>query len=228
MPTSEPLPDEPFCEFCAEVRHRDVNNFFRVILPEGAYRRAVLYENGGAAVIPSVGALTPGHVLVVPIGHYHSFAQLPPASFKAAMHAANDALAALRETYAVDVVAFEHGPVDGATNSGACSDHAHLHLLPLPGGLMGNGPVDSLPWRQMSAESLFGAARAFTKDERGYVALWDRGAWHIAPGEQVVSQHLRRVIADKLGRSDQWDWSVFPNVEEVVRTIDDLEGSIGH
>lgn len=213
------------CQFCAEVRDEVENNAFFSLLPPARARRAILARSRHAAVMPSIGALTRGHVLVVPLKHRRAAVTLPLLQLADFFGLVLETYALLKAVYTRPVVAFEHGPALG-TSSGACADHAHVHLLPLREGLSSSIFHDSQGWLALRSTSVLPSARQLWQAELGYLMAWDGYQWWLKPGNEAVSQELRRLVANALGNPDEWDWGAFPQRENVERTIADLSGKL--
>lgn len=226
-PDRHDLPSEPSCEYCAEVRAwTEENAFVRLLGPEYV-DLALLIATSTACVMPSVGALTPGHVLVVPRGHHHNVASLTDGSEATGYWSvAARAYAALRGIYGCEVVAFEHGSLGGRTTSGACLDHAHLHMVPLPGG-MTPPELPGAAWRSIPSKSLLASSRELLVAASSYLSLWTGRNWWIRTTEGVRPQEMRRVVAAILGQPDRWDWALFPNLDIIRGTIEDFRRGIG-
>jgi diadenosine tetraphosphate (Ap4A) HIT family hydrolase len=120
------------CSFCEEVVGAEsislplVREFFATF---GKNTR-VLLETEKFFVVPSLGALLPGHILVLPKSHYYSIGEIPDSDLSEFECLVQNIRLALSNVYGF-CSAFEHGCVEGAGKAGACIDHAHLHLLPL-------------------------------------------------------------------------------------------------
>lgn len=214
------------CQYCNEVSHCYVNNAFVDLLGESFARRAVLAASGHSSVIPSVGALVAGHVLVVPNEHYTNIACTPRAKTADLSALALAVYGALRSTYRVEVVAFEHGSLDGETRSGACLDHAHLHLLPLEGGLTSVVQKSPSLWTRVRSGEILQSASDYLDRGSSYLSLWDGLGWWIRSGVNVRSQELRREVSSVLGVPDRWDWGIFPNTDLMARTVQDLTSTV--
>jgi Adenylate kinase len=95
----------------------------------------------------------------------------------------------------------EHGP------SGACIDHAHIHLFPLDTGIdpslfkvPGARPVDDLA-------ELSTLARL---RKNYYYCTSNRTKGYLAVEPKLRSQQARRTWAAGVGRPYEWDWALFP------------------
>lgn len=55
---------------------------------------------------------------------------------------------------------------------------------------------------------------------RPYVAIYDHeGVLHVADGEGLPGQYLRRIAGHVLGRPSEWDYAAYPHFERINSTI---------
>ncbi len=69
-------PDE--CCLCSQIAGNPKNDLIGRLLPQLRYERRVAMETQSFAVIPSLGPIVSGHVLVCPKSHAKSLACVPP------------------------------------------------------------------------------------------------------------------------------------------------------
>jgi diadenosine tetraphosphate (Ap4A) HIT family hydrolase len=166
-----------------------------------------------AVVIPALGAIAPGHVLVIPPHHVHSAQLLAPRARSGFARALVQTAGWLAERTGRPITAFEHGAaVAGSGPRSACSEHAHVQLLPgrydQTGALSGGRRFSSL-------EAFYGVKPPFDP----YLMIQDPGEDVLAVPDVGVSQYFRRVILAELGEPDDWDYWLFPRRENVRATL---------
>lgn len=212
-----PLPE--ICHLCAQIAGDPAGDLIHQYIGAGPYRRAICAENDDFAVIPSIGPLAPGHVLVTPKRHVRSFASLSPSECDGGAEIAAMVATALARTYGRAVHRFEHGSAI-CGNSIACSvEHAHLHLVPADVEVW---PMIEAagPWIELDRASLrtVVAGREYLMyegpDQR-------RMAW-ITGDTPIASQFMRRALASALGEGSRWDWRHHPRREVIRATLSDL------
>jgi diadenosine tetraphosphate (Ap4A) HIT family hydrolase len=166
---------------------------------------------GVGAVIPGLGAFVPGYVLVFPEQHVESTLRVSRdigEAFNDLLYHTIDSLVALFGP----VTVFEHGSCSrGDLRRSACLDHAHTHILP---GFYGLSSAIVDP-HYGARNPISGALAA----DLGYLLLDeppDGQRYGVDPG---VSQYLRRCIAAKLGVPDEWDYLMFPRLDNVRETV---------
>jgi len=200
-------PDCVFCDSCYE--HGEWFN------------RPIASDEHRTLVLPAVGALVPGYVLVLPVRHVTATCRIP-ASDRAAFAAfVADVAVRLTLVYKVDVTLFEHAACDAPSAARAsCINHAHLHAVP------GNYNLSSMVGGTDIRS--YASLEDFLADERHdpYLMLQDPGGPVVSFVDQPLSQYFRRVIARQLGMDNCWDYALFPFWNNVKQTCDDFAGSV--
>jgi diadenosine tetraphosphate (Ap4A) HIT family hydrolase len=174
-------------------------------------------ENNHYLAMASVGALVPGWSLVFPKCHALNLLEnLDEPSFWEFVGSAH---AAVEKRYGRSVI-FEHGCQYTGSPTGCGTSHAHLHIVPLSAGLVEASKKydSSLTWLSCKAkdipqlvrgdEYLFVADSYDGENTVGVVTLLSEGR----------SQYFRRVIADMLGRSDEYDYKTHPHTDVAARS----------
>lgn len=192
------------CEFCA-----------RLAQPAGErpwYDFHILDQDDRFVTIPSLGALVPGYVLLVPRAHVFSMARLSPDDRAALAAYERRVSGRLAAAWAAPTL-FEHGSCGTpAGTAGACVDHAHWHLV--PGRHLPPGAVDG--FRPAASFEEIAAGR----HPDGYLALRQpSGEWSVRSRGRPQSQYFRRHIAAGLGVPDEWDYLAYPRLDHVRATI---------
>lgn len=177
-----------------------------------------LYATPNFFVVPSLGALVEGWVLIVPREHCISFGALPDALHEEFFDVKETVAAELESRYGALCV-FEHGPSQSHQKVGCTVDHAHLHMLPfaddLPMMARSLLPPNAI-WRR---GNLRDCQNAF-QSRQDYLYVEKRGEeGHVILHPHFESQIFRRAIATHLNMPDQFDWRSNPQIENVLRTI---------
>jgi hypothetical protein len=209
----EPVTTLTGCPVCLELVHPDMT----VLSLVDNGRGRVLSSSIGWALMPSLGALGEHHLLLVPRNHYRSIAR---AWSKLDQAAPIELISLMRKKLDPgSALIFEHGePESGPARTGACIDHAHLHILPGMGRFLD----------RVATHFQFDTTYRSLEDA---MLEADRNGYHLigAIGEEteihlrsisgpVPSQFLRRIIARAIGTRDSWDWRADWKVGEVEHT----------
>lgn len=176
----------------------------------------VIAETDNFIAVPALGCIVPGYMLVLTKQHIFSMAQLKPHELVELESFVDLLSKKLTEKWAPPVI-FEHGACNETETAGSCIEHAHWHLVP--------GNWDLLPI-EINFEKV-SAFEEFAGQKRGMAYLFFRdpfGNSYITNTSHAPSQLFRRKLADQLGKADEWDYAVFPFIDNIRETVDKLEG----
>jgi diadenosine tetraphosphate (Ap4A) HIT family hydrolase len=185
-----------------------------------------LIETENFVVIPSLGALIEGWLLVVPKEHHISMGALPIALRSEADDLERRTRALLKKQYEKPIIAFEHGPSAAKHSTGCGVDHAHLHLLPLDCDLLKYVrpfvPI-FLEWRTCDWERLAETYRSGLD----YLYLRSEGKTGLmAVSKDFGSQIFRRAVSLYLGVEGEFSWRDYPRISTVSRTVETLASAL--
>ena len=209
---------DPGCSLCSELSggHPPLHRCLSADAPASR----VLKESQHWVVVPSLGPLVVGHLMLVSKVHKRSV-------LSSSLPAIQDCdrllgLCGLRLTklYSKGVVVFEHG-AGNQERSGACIDHAHLHVLPGPERFVDVVLNEFVNWTagrslsELRESVLSGAAYLLV----GSIQL-ERIQLHILD-EPIPSQYLRRAHAEEVRTAGHWDWRREARLRVFADTIQD-------
>src|SRR6266478_4778425 len=177
------------CDFCNEPSGGRENSFGRLYGTHPESR--VLFRSDNFAVIPSLGQIVEGYLLVLPIEHFKAVGDLSDHYLDEFVVVSREVGKILRDQYG-PYIFFEHGT--RSEGVGGCGiSHAHLHAVPLPPSL---DPVDTLkakfpykPMRDLTEireQSEGMSAYIFYQDSNSRTYLFDTG--------NLASQYMRRTL----------------------------------
>lgn len=186
---------------------------------DGAIWDTVLMETEHFVVVPTVGALVEGWLLVITKGRFLCMGELPQTHWPELQALTSDVTALLKNVYGSAVV-FEHGPAATRQAIGCGVDHAHLHILPVEFDLIHSAErvqPCKLDWEDVP--SVRESIRIY-REGRPYLYIEQPlGRGRITYAEAAPSQFFRRVIAEHLGIPSKYDWRSYPMADNVEKTI---------
>jgi diadenosine tetraphosphate (Ap4A) HIT family hydrolase len=198
------------CQFCNEFAAR-----------EDASR--IITETAGRWVLlPTIGALTPGYCLFMPLEHLDAAADVAPADL-ARLAAETEEMRTLVQARYGPVILAEHGPRDCELGASCCS-HCHLHLVPVPApdAITAAYVRTGGPGRRLTSLADLPATA-----DGSYVYLSPRpGEHYYWPSAGFARQFVRRVCADALGVGDLFDWRDHPFTAHRERTFAELSADL--
>lgn len=193
---------EADCEFCNGLQG----------LERDWYDFRILDENNGFVTVAALGSLVPGMVLIVPKRHVPSMALLSSLERKQ-LYAFEGVISKRLEEIWERPILFEHGSSEEEVRVSACIDHAHWHLT--PGRFQLDDPVSDFHQISSFEDVLEMPHRS------GYLAFRDQRGWFYSQAPRC-SQFFRRLIASELERPSEWDYLVYPGLDNIRETIEKL------
>lgn len=221
------------CAFCSEISGElQRSNYCKISNDFSAGR--VLWRGKLLTVLPSLGPVFEDHLLLIPNEHILSFAQSSTPLLKSAQSILLKIQDYFLEKGQRRPLVFEHGArcLSGTQyeerlqriRSGACTDHAHIHIVPsVPAGPICQ-QLMQLPSfiRCINLPSLLDLPGA-THDNHVYIITTDdiSSHWKLFLFEILPSQLMRQFLFSATG-AVEWDWRQFPHTELVKNTVHKL------
>jgi diadenosine tetraphosphate (Ap4A) HIT family hydrolase len=207
------------CTICSELRGEDENNLiFRLL---GKEFNSIIKKTDNFAVIPTIGQIVEGYIMVVPLEHYNCIAGLPGHLFEEFDKLKMECIEALFKIYGKRCICFEHGAVGTSfeKKAGCCTDHAHLHIVPVEIDLLRE--IEQI----FKSEKIETTERLSEKYKKGIPYLFFENSnreMYVFEAPLVESQYFRKLVAKNLGLIDKWDWRSNPGKYEIIATTEKL------
>jgi hypothetical protein len=164
-------------------------------------------------VVVAMGALAPGHILIISRRHVERMGDLEIdelMDLEIVLVCWNSILA---RRWDEPRFVFEHGG-RSSTSSAGCIAHAHLQMLPLA-----FDPIAT--YDSFTRIDSLNDLRSYRRLD--YVMVWrqDRILLQQLRSAQI-GQFFRRRICEAQGRPDAWDYLAFPNLETMLYTLTEV------
>jgi ATP adenylyltransferase len=212
------------CCICSQIAGDSSNDLFAKAVGAGPYVRRVPLETENFAVIPSLGPLAPGHVILCPKEHYRSFASIPSRHDNEYESLLSTLKNLLRGLYSTDVHLFEHGMAADASRMLCTVDHAHLHVLPA------SVSVTKIlePYPHIPVGAGLAGLRHLAQTEEYVFYESPTGDRRLIPArdQPLESQYLRQVFAKTLGHACEWNWRDHMKVVNAHETYEKIAASV--
>ncbi len=209
------------CYICGEIAGKPTQDLISLLLGEAEYVRRVLAETENFAVVPSLGPVVPGHMLLCPRLHVCGMAALPPGLEAEHEFIRRRLIGELAMAFSAPVHCFEHGGAPDANRVLCSVGHAHVHFLPadvdVRSVLLASGRWVSV---RTGLQALQCAVRG--REYLYYVSPHGEAQVLVPLNGEFESQYLRRVFADVLGCPEKWNWRADPRPEIVHETFSAL------
>ena len=209
------------CDFCNEFSGGTDNSFSQVYRERLNTR--ILFRSADFAIVPSMGQIVEGYLLIIPLSHYTSVADMPPDLIHELSDLCDGVRSFLSKIYG-GCLFFEHG-VRGIDSGGCGIDHAHLHAVPLAHP---SEPIDALR-KAFSLKAINGIHEIANQGTLNSSYLFYEGlngrSW-ITPVEFIPSQYLRKQLAETIG-TNLWNWRDCGIEETLIRSVARLSKTLG-
>lgn len=214
------------CDYCNE--RNGIRTVYHEIYGD---RDRVVYESERFVVFPCMGQLREGHLLIVSKAHINAIGLLDADAVRELEGLIAEVGRFFKAVYRRELLCFEHGVLGDTGENGGCGIyHMHLHLLPMDQDEFSavlncvQGQEENVVHTiQALSDTCDPVARGKT-----YVFLAQVGddaqtrESYIITRENnyFVSQYMRKVICDVLGKTE-WDWRQIKTAEpEFLNTLE--------
>lgn len=215
------------CSICDELRNNRAGLFYSNLRDEFnklGIKSRILYENSQFAVIPSLGAVSACHLLVLPKQHISSFALLDNELLNSADIIILKVSEIIRKKYGGCLV-FEHGTLNDEMLSSASCNHAHMHLVSCSQSIISSMKNDGLVMRKINRLS---ELREQVKRKKPYLYYSETNEQAFVMDDTIqTSQYMRILIANKLGCGEKGDWKSNFGVSDIKRMILEMGAELG-
>lgn len=204
------------CDFCNEFSGGKENSFAdRYQLPS-----RVVGSTANFSVIPTIGQIVEGYLLVIPVRHYTALADMPADLMSEVSELCRRVRRTLSQAYGPSLL-FEHG-IRGAHAGGCGVEHAHLHVVPFAPG---NDPIEKLKTNH-SFKTIGGISdlrqQVSPNSPYLYYEQTNGQAW-MCEIEHIPSQYIRRLLATSIG-VELWNWRECGREQRLLSSISRLSG----
>jgi ATP adenylyltransferase len=179
----------------------------------------LVFETQNFAVLPTLGQIVKGYLLIMPKKHFISYSTLDRQLYDEFDDVFAVVKKSLKATYQTkEVIFFEHGRKTVHSSVGCCVEHAHIHAVPI--GLK----LSSILSKRFSASSIIDISE-ISEVVKGddYLFIEDPdGKRYVYETPDIKSQYVRYLIATELGQPDKADWLVYPGIRELIETVSEL------
>jgi diadenosine tetraphosphate (Ap4A) HIT family hydrolase/nucleoside 2-deoxyribosyltransferase len=181
----------------------------------------VLYEDSDFYIIPALGCLVSGYVLIVSKEHTNSMCYLSEQKKETLQNIINNLSDRYFCKYGFYPLVFEHGAkYDCGNLSGCCVLHAHMHVVPRRFNSM-TKMSSSLNLKEVKTMKDFYNECTdnpyiffMDNDKKKYIS--------VLTGDVIPSQIIRKWIAADLGIPNEWDWRINPFNSNIFNTVVDI------
>lgn len=191
---------------------------------EDKLHNTTLIESDNFRIVPSVGSIVEGWVLLIPKKHYISFSEMDENLIEEANTLSEKVYRLLSEIYDCEIVSFENGANSVKNQIGCGVDYAHIHFVPINVNLKSiieSEYGDVIKWDKVYS---LNELNRFVGNSYFYLNFDSQQIVCCAPYPK--SQLIRKHIASFVGVPDKYDWKKNPFEDNVLKTINKLQSVI--
>jgi len=198
------------CKFC-----NIINNSKK----EDRLENTILFENSNFLVMPSLGSITEGYLMIITKKHINSMAELSKEEMIDLLSLLEKLKKTLYNHYGITPIIFEHGSgKKNVENASSSIIHAHIHIVPI--NFCKQSHVDIITESKMSKIDIINELYNF--GNTSYILYIDQNNdSYISKSTDVIlpSQYMRKKIAIEKGVADLWDWREHNLQNNIINTI---------
>jgi ATP adenylyltransferase len=195
-----------------------------IFFAENVYYNRPLFETDNFKVIPTLGSLVPGWLMIVPKKFHISYGAINLTEISDEFNSLLQKLDVVIMNEYGDYVMFEHGPVVRKSSVGCTVDYAHLHIVPIKINLVEQSKIyldKEITWVKVNNIQ---ETSKYYKRQVPYLYVRDLNKNEfIGITEEIPSQLFRRIIAKHIGLEDLYDWKKHSFINNIKKTIVNLE-----
>lgn len=203
------------CEICDELSGGDQNAFASRYL--GATAERIIWQSDHLTIVPTIGQIVPGHVMIIPKTHITAFADASPEALLDLSNAKERLRKILLRKHG-GCIFFEHG-TRSQDLSGCGIYHAHMHAVPIA---YSSTPTNLVHGIHFADTVEFGSPLFKVSPDASYVFFENSvRRCFVAEVVQLPSQILRKAVA-QLANNSRWDWREYGFEPGLLDTLKNL------
>lgn len=186
---------------------------------------AILHETESFIVIPSKGALVRGWQLVVPKRHVLNALQLSSDEKKELVSLVQERAYLAQTTYGKEIAIFEHGAISENSLVGCGIDHAHIHIVPINQKIKENFTAEcNTEFEKLDFASIYNFYENYKNEENKHYWIYalENQPPFFSNKMTEKSQFFRRVIADAIGKNNEYDYKTHLHLDNIEDTVNDF------
>ncbi len=187
------------CLFCDITTHPGMSTFEHNLKCD--FVDMIVYESQNFVVVPGLGPLAPGYLMIMTKDHYLSLAQIPKNLMEEYLEVEKDIESILKDMYNEDVGFYEHGT--GPNGAVGLKSIVHMHVHVMLGNELKSEYREMLDMKKIADVTL-------AKEESYFSYKWTSNGemWIVwDPEVYIQRQFHRQVFAEERGLAkDQFNW----------------------
>lgn len=184
-------------------------------LDKSLFYNQTIEETDNFIIIPGLGALVPGYILILPKKHVYCMTNFNEKVMEEYTSILEKYREKLRKIYGKYPIVFEHGTPDPCGLCANCVIHAHTHMI------NHNYKNEQEIINKLNLVKINGLNKI---EKKNYIYYKNQqGIDYITYDFEPISQIMRIFIAEDLNIKEKYDWRNFPFEDNIYKTIEDLK-----
>lgn len=184
-----------------------------------------IIEDDNYYLLASLGAMVEGWSLVIPKCHTYSMKSYY--NNEGFHQFTNKCISLVKSTYRINkVIVFEHGANHSGSLTACGTNHSHIHIVPINDSLLdlisAEYSFNKIPISRIE-ESIKDSEYLLYAEVN---EQFEKSDFYIHILEKPISQFFRRIIADKLGCPEQYNYKENYNLEISSNTVKALQKEV--
>lgn len=173
----------------------------------------IIDETNNFLVLPAVGSLVEGYLLIISKRHLNSMAELTKEEKEEYQFLINKYRTLFKKYYFKYPIIFEHGsPVIDSDIKANSVLHAHTHIVNY-NFINEIDIINQLNFKEINNLSYL------TKDKNYIMYINHNNTYYLTNNFEPISQIMRILIAKELGYEDKFDWKKDMFIDNIIATI---------
>lgn len=211
---------ESGCKYCSGFLKQDENE-------DHSPWDEILFETDNFVVVPTLGAIVRGWLLIVSKDHYLCMGALPKSLWPELLGLKSYFSNLLTDIYG-PITMFEHGPHSEKLEIGCGIDHAHLHLVPLNFSLLSKATkspeLSGRIWHKL--QSIEQTAK-FYNDRKSFIFIEEPDCTiSCCTLNSAPCQLVRKLIAMEVGVESKYNYRQHDFKENVISTVEKVRNAL--
>ncbi|EKD42927.1 MAG: hypothetical protein ACD_72C00531G0002 [uncultured bacterium] len=182
--------------------------------------KEVLFQTKNFFVVPALGSFLPYYFLIVSKEHQNSLAKvlINQQISKEFDQIKNKVIKFIKfKTKHNSEICFEHAAnSEDIVGSGCCISHCHIHILPYQQPVINS--IKKKIGQYQAVKDYTQLNKLVGQDIDSYLLVEQDDKIKIWKNKNIISQFMRRLIADNCNLGNRYDWKKFPYREEMETT----------
>lgn len=209
------------CCFCQEYVDSYNNPYYNQLGKDIHQPSRIILESPNWYVIPTIGCLTVGYMLLVCKKHYLSLANLDFELYQEMLALKEKTENIIFDKLGHKCISFEHGTTNGYSGANSV-EHVHLHIVPFVSDVWDDIANKNQIENYIRIDKFTDLLNLWKiTNPKSYLLFQDldKKIYYIPDAYKYPSQFFRKCISPYYG-TNNWDWKQDIHIENFIKTLE--------